>query len=138
MSPSTLNLSSDSWELDMLWKVIRLHPFNLYSNHWGLEFSLRSLQHGYFMLQHTESRRSELVSAIDGLLAAQRTTAKELERLHGRLVWFNSFVFGRLMNHAVKIISTNCHSNSKYVSCGTELKNGSGSVAQDTSLLQAS
>ena len=97
-------------------------PFQPVFKSLGLEFSLGSLQHGYFLLQHTESRR-ELVSAIDVLLNAQRITAKELERLHGRLVWFNSFVFGRLMNHAVKIISINCHSNSKYVACGTELKN---------------
>ena len=89
----------------------------------GLEFDLRSLQHGHFLLQHTESRKSELVTAIDTLLRNQKATPKELERLHGRLVWFNSFVYGRLMNHAVRVISLSCHATSKSVSFGTELNN---------------
>ena len=32
-------------------------------------------------------------------------STKELERLHGRLVWFNAFVFGRTLKAAVGVIS---------------------------------
>ena len=40
---------------------------------------------------------------------------KELERLHGRLVWFNSFVFGRTLKAAVAIVSKCSRANSAQV-----------------------
>ena len=88
----------------------------------GLEFDLKNLSLGSFRLQHTESRRSELVTAIGSLLEKGNTTPKELERLHGRLVWFNAFVFGRKMNHAVRTLSLACHSTTKSLRLAGELR----------------
>ena len=42
-------------------------------------------------------------------------SAKELERLHGRLVWFNAFVFGRTLKAAVSVISKFSRSSSNMV-----------------------
>ena len=50
-------------------------------------------------------RSEELVSTIDDLLNDVSLDVKSLERLHGRLVWYSSYVFGRELNAAVRIIS---------------------------------
>ena len=90
-------------------------PFQTKFKTLGLEFDLETLCSGSFFLQHTESRRSELVATVDALLERGGTSPKELERLHGRLVWFNAFIFGRLMNHAVRTLSLACHSSKSFL-----------------------
>ena len=90
-------------------------PFQTKFKTLGLEFDLENLGRGSFFLQHTEGRRSELVTAVDNLLERGGTSPKELERLHGRLVWFNAFIFGRLMNHSVRTLTLACHSTKSYV-----------------------
>ena len=79
-------------------------------------------------MQHTESRRAELVSTIETLMAKGSTTPKELERLHGRLVWFNAFVFGRKLNHAVRTLSLACHSAEKSLRLAGELRGALASL----------
>ena len=69
-------------------------PFQTRFRSLGLEFDLENLQHGSFSLHHTAKRKQELLDTIVSLLARKRVSPKELERLHGRLVWFSSFVFG--------------------------------------------
>ena len=71
----------------------------------GVVFDVGAIPDGTFTLQHTESRKSELVQFLDSLIRAKRATPKELERLHGRMIWFSAFVFGRTMNQLVKNIS---------------------------------
>ena len=100
----------------------RAPPFQAKFKSLGLEFDLEMLQQGSFNLHHTASRRQELLSTITSMLSRKGVAPKELERLHGRLVWFNSFVFGRLMSHAVKSISSACRSCEKNVMVGSELK----------------
>ena len=100
----------------------KAQPFQALFKSLGLEFDLRSLQHGKFFLRHTESRRSELLASIDDMLRKTQAAPKELERLHGRLVWFNSFVFGRLMNHAVATLSKACRVNDRHIHTGRDLK----------------
>ena len=97
-------------------------PFQSKFKTLGLEFDLENLNTGSFFLQHTESRRSELVTTIDALMERSGASPKELERLHGRLVWFNAFVFGRLMNHAVRTLSMACHSNEKFLTFTVDLR----------------
>ena len=72
-------------------------PFQEKFKSLGLEFDLEMLSQGTFLLQHTSSRRQELVATVTSMLERKGVPPKELERLHGRLIWFNSFVFGRLM-----------------------------------------
>ena len=74
----------------------------------GLLFDVGSCHEGVFSLQHTEARKLELSETLDGLVNCGRLTPKDLERLHGRLIWFGAFVFGCTLNQLVKQIST-CH-----------------------------
>ena len=86
----------------------------------GVIFDVGAIPDGTFTLQHTESRKSELVQFLDNLIRAQRATPKELERLHGRLIWFSAFVFGRTMNQLVKNISLESLQKKKVISFTSE------------------
>jgi CRISPR/Cas system CMR subunit Cmr4 (Cas7 group RAMP superfamily) len=70
-------------------------------------FDVGNLSAGVFTLQHTETRKAaaELTQAIDKLLADKKSSPKDLERLHGRLIWFSAFIFGRMINQMVKQVS---------------------------------
>ena len=73
----------------------------------GLQFDLDGVGRGSFSLSHTAARRSELREHIGNMLCVDGPGVgpKELERLHGRLVWFNSFAFGRTLKAAVSVVS---------------------------------
>ena len=71
----------------------------------GLELDLTSSQEGSFSLGHTEKRCAELLETLQQILGKDRVDVKDLERLHGRLVWFGSYVFGRELNGAVRVVS---------------------------------
>lgn len=61
-----------------------------------------------------ETTQDELLDAVAKFLECGTCLHKELERLCERVVWFNSCVFGRLMNrHSVKMISVACRSQMK-------------------------
>ena len=82
-------------------------PFGQVFRSLGLQFDLNSADTGTFSLGHTETRRKELLEHIGAMLSDETglVGTKELERLYGRLVWFNSFVFGRTLKAAVSIVS---------------------------------
>ena len=82
-------------------------PFTPLFKSLGLQFDLDGVGQGSFSLGHTAARRSELLEHIGSMLSSEGTgvSPKELERLHGRLVWFNSFVFGRTLKAAVSVAS---------------------------------
>ena len=71
----------------------------------GLEFDLSETDHGSFVLGHTDKRREELLATLHEFLQVETVEVKALEKLHGRLVWFSSYVFGRELNTAVRVIS---------------------------------
>eukprot|EP00435_Cladocopium_sp_Y103_P039415 s2955_g10.t1 len=71
----------------------------------GVLFDVSGLREGSFSLEHTEGRRTELTDSIQDLIKRGCSSPKELERLHGRLIWFGSFVYGRLLNRLVKEVS---------------------------------
>ena len=71
----------------------------------GVLFDVSSLQGGSFTLEHTESRRCELVETLQDLIKRGGAAPKELERLHGGLIWFGSFIYGRMLNRLVKEVS---------------------------------
>ena len=64
----------------------------------GVIFDLSEIGRKTFSLSHTTSRRSELVESLEGLLSENFFTAKDVERLRGRLLWFENFVCGRQAN----------------------------------------
>ena len=78
----------------------------------GLMVDLSESCNGSFQLGHTEKRVEELQQTLRDLLAAEKVEVKALEKLHGRLVWFSSYVFGRELNAAVRVISK--HARLKY------------------------
>ena len=73
----------------------------------GLQFDLDGVGQGSFSLGHTAAGRSELLDHRCDMISVDGpgVSPKELERLHGRLVWFNSFVFGRTLKAAVSVVS---------------------------------
>ncbi len=80
-------------------------PFDVNFKTLGLQIDLSPWSGGEFILQHTDCRKLELVEVVKKILEKKLTTPKELERLHGRLVWFNAYIFGRRMNRAVSCVS---------------------------------
>ena len=64
----------------------------------GVIFDLSCIGQKSFSIYHTESRRSELIATIQDLLNADRFTSKAIERLRGRLLWFENFICGRHAN----------------------------------------
>ena len=71
----------------------------------GILFDVSGLQDGRFTLEHTEKRRDELSETLQCLIGRGSATPKELERLHGRLIWYGSFIYGRMLNRLVKEVS---------------------------------
>ena len=97
-------------------------PFSDSFGSLGILFNLTQLRDGFFTLEHTDRRREELLSCVDELMKLDRCHAKELEKLHGRLVWFGSFVFGRQMNVALRTLNRYAHSQSRTIAVSGELK----------------
>ena len=71
----------------------------------GVIFDLSEIACGTISLVHTESRRNELVATIEEMLKEQSFTAKSVERLRGRLLWYENFVCGRQANVLVASLS---------------------------------
>ena len=70
----------------------------------GLKLDLRSVDSGVVEIHHTEERRADLVATIERILREGALTSREAESLRGRLVWFNSYIFGRVAKKALKVI----------------------------------
>jgi len=84
---------------------VKAVPFTQRFKTLGVLFDVSSLQSGSFTLEHTESRRCELLETLQDLINRGGAAPKELERLHGRLIWFGSFIYGRMLNRLVKDVS---------------------------------
>eukprot|EP00435_Cladocopium_sp_Y103_P071464 s958_g37.t1 len=97
-------------------------PFTKTFKSLGLLFSFENLRQGAFSLEHTEKRRNELDLFLSELLQKPTCNTKDLERLHGRLIWFNSFCFGRRMNSLIRILSNFSHMSSKSISVCDKLR----------------
>eukprot|EP00435_Cladocopium_sp_Y103_P049576 s2642_g15.t1 len=97
-------------------------PFTKTFKSLGLLFSFEALKKGSFSLEHTEKRRAELDTFLSELLQKSTCNTKDLERLHGRLIWFNSFCFGRRMNSLIRILSNFSHMSAKTISLCDKLK----------------
>ena len=74
---------------------------------------LTSTHDGTFSMGHTEKRCVELLETIQQVVSRDRVDVKDLERLHGRLVWFGSYVFGRELNGAVRVVSKHARIRAK-------------------------
>ena len=90
-------------------------PFNRVFKTLGLLISFEHLEAGFFQLEHTESRRNEVLQTLETLVGQDQCTTKELERLHGRLIWFKSFCFGRTLNMLIRYLSGFAHTSSRTI-----------------------
>ena len=70
-------------------------------NSLGVIFDLENLCKGSALVCHTESRKTELVNTINTLLQDETVSSKNLERLRGRMLWFENFICGRQANFLV-------------------------------------
>ena len=96
-------------------------PFSAEFGSLGILFNLCTFSDGSFSSEHTERRKTELLESPEELLSSTSCGVKELEKLHGRLVWFGSFVFGRQMKVALRILNRFAHFKSKAVKLSEEL-----------------
>ena len=66
---------------------------------------LNNFRDGSIAVMHTEQRVLELKETLSQILSSGTLGRKDAEKLHGRLIWFSSFVFGRRPNRAVAALS---------------------------------
>lgn len=64
----------------------------------GVVLDLSDVKMGLVTFKHTDARRAELDETLSRHLAENSLTSKEAESLRGRLIWFDSFLFGRIAN----------------------------------------
>ena len=64
----------------------------------GVVLDLSEVHNGLVTFKHTDSRRAELDESLSRHLAEDSLTSKEAESLRGRLIWFDSLLFGRIAN----------------------------------------
>ena len=77
-----------SEQMEVLWVVIDLSRYD----------------QGVVYFKHTAARKTELEEVISRHLSEDRMTPKEAETLHGRLIWFEGFMFGRIANLSLHVI----------------------------------
>lgn len=75
--------------------------FDTCFNSLGVVFDLQQVVNRVVFVGHTEARRVELSETLKEMLASGRYNSKALERLRGRLMWFENFVCGRQANFLV-------------------------------------
>lgn len=79
-------------------------PFGNHMAALGVIVDTSRFGEGSVFLLHTDSRKAELNDTLDEHLSGGNMTPKEAESLRGRLIWFESFIFGRVANLSVHII----------------------------------
>ena len=111
--------SSSSWACEALFDLLGLayaqeghkcKPFDTRFKTLGLEVDTEFFQQGHVLVGHTESRREELHGQLAAALEAGTMSAKEAERMRGRMIFFEGYAFGRVANSAVKALGRLCNS----------------------------
>ena len=97
-------------------------PFSSSFRTLGIMVDTSGWADAHVTLKHTPERSSELLKSLESFASNDSVATKSLEQLHGRLVWFKSFVFGRKLNGAVRVISKFSRFKSKYVKMSPELQ----------------
>ena len=75
--------------------------FDKVFNSLGVKFDLEHICNFSVLLGHTETRRVELIETISDFLSQGTFSSKGVERLRGRLLWYENFVCGRQANSLV-------------------------------------
>ena len=102
--------SNASWSAECLFDILgvifardgkKATVFDQVFSSLGVNFDLREMCNFSVLLGHTESRRLELIDTISDIFRCGTFTSKGVERLRGRLLWFENFVCGRQANFLV-------------------------------------
>jgi hypothetical protein len=106
--------NSASWAAESLFELLGLMyakegkkfaPFSTTFQTLGVQINLESMQEGVVSVGHTDSRRKELPTDIAAILHAGRLSNKGAERLRGRMIFFDGFVFGRVAASCLRSLS---------------------------------
>ena len=109
--------NSTNWAVTSLFDLIGLEfaregpkcpPFSPIFKMLGLTLDLARVSEKSFTIGHTSERKAELLQSLLDIAEAKCLTTKEAERLRGRLLFFESFVFGREANLTLKNFSNLC------------------------------
>ena len=74
----------------------------------GLSVDLSEVNGCSFTVGHTQDRKNELIKALQDIVAKRELSVKEAERLRGRMLFYESFVFGRVANLSLKRFGDLC------------------------------
>ena len=88
-------------------KGINAFPFLPSSRRWAWRLTQGKLQKDTFWWG-TQNRREELHNQLEAFLCANSMSAKDAERLRGRMIFFEGYTFGRVANAAVKTMGRMC------------------------------
>ena len=80
-------------------------PFSEKFKTLGLIVDAENAKEKTVRLGHTPERSSELLDTLNEILSHDQVSTKTLEQLHGRIVWFRTFIFGRKLNAATRTLS---------------------------------
>ena len=83
-------------------------PFATVFKMLGLSIDLSRAESKAFTVGHTSDRKTELLRSLLEILENGEITTKEAERLRGRMLFFESFVFGRIANLSLKQFGDLC------------------------------
>ena len=75
--------------------------FDTKFNSLGVIFDLQCMVDRLVFVGHTETRRLELAETLKSMLEKGDYSSKSIERLRGRLLWFENFVCGRQANFLI-------------------------------------
>ena len=74
----------------------------------GLRVGLTSATSKSFTVGHTSDRTKELLKSLDEIVKKGEISVKEADRLRGRMLFFESFVFGRIANLSLRQFGDLC------------------------------
>ena len=119
------------WAIETLFDLLGINfdrdgkkapPYAPVFNMLGLQMDLTASCERRISVGHTDSRRSELVDFLQGILDQGSLEPRVFERLRGRMVFFEGFSFGRVPNSAVRTLSAACRNASTSVKLHRELE----------------
>ena len=97
-------------------------PFSNQMSVLGVVLDTTNFSNGSVFFKHTDSRKAELNETLDRHLNEGAMTHKEAESLRGRLMWFESFLFGRVANPSLHVIGKRATSSDNSTSFTGELR----------------
>ena len=111
--------ASTHWAVTTLFELVGLlyakegpkaPPFNATFRMLGLVVDLQMIPYKQFFVTHTAERRDELKQCLEDIVQKGEITSKEAERVRGRMLFFECFVYGRVANLDLKLFGNLCRS----------------------------